>query len=551
MTATSEPLGESLLWATIAAPAVLLALSMFRDLRPWTLRGQWIAPIPGLAAALLVLNAGPLAVDTPVLHIWLSLDVAGALMLAAAALLWIVVSVGVFAFGEAAHDERFAFSWLLTMAGSLGVFVAGGLPSFYFFYALVSIPAYGMIVTDERAETRRVGAIYMAFAILGEAFLLLAFVMLSAGGEGGSVRIDEVMTVLPALPWRNTIIALLVIGFGMKMALAPLNGWMPLSYAAGPIPAAAVLSGAGVKAAVIGLIRFLPFGPGLPEWSAVLRALGFGSAFYGVAVGLTQRNPRALLGYSSISQMGVIAVALGAALASADPDAPARIAYYGANHVLVKGALFLTIAAFAAGSGQRRALVVIAAALGLSLAGLPFTGGALAKGAIKDSLGYGLAGWLANLSSAASALLMLRFAMLLRSGLPKEEGRLAGAPLLGPWPLIALGAIFLPWLLYPAVGGFSDALRPDKIWDGLWPILLGALAFAGLAARRWPLPAIPQGDTISLFEAAFRGLLRVGAAFDRADAIFRQWPAASLALVAVALALVTFGVYSGWPMDLR
>jgi formate hydrogenlyase subunit 3/multisubunit Na+/H+ antiporter MnhD subunit len=550
MIPTSEPLGEFLLWATVAAPAVLLALSLFRRLRRWALAWQWIAPVPGLAAALFVLSAGPVAVDTPVLHLWLALDGAGALLLAAAALLWIVVGAGVFASGEAGLDQRFAFSWLLTMAGSLGVFVAGALPSFYFFYALVSIPAYGMIVTDERAETRRVGAIYMAFAILGEAFLLLAFVMLSAGGQSGSVRIDEVMSVLPAMPSRNTIIALVVIGFGMKMALAPMNGWMPLSYATGPIPAAAVLSGAAVKAAVIGLIRFLPFGAGLPEWSAVLMAFGFVSAFYGAVIGLAQRDPRALLGYSSISQMGVIAVALGAALASADPDAPAKIAFYGANHVLVKGALFLAIGAFAAGAGRRPALVVIAAALALSLAGLPFTGGALAKEAIKDSLGYGLAGQLANLSSAASALLMLRFIMLLRTRLPEEEGVLSGAPLHRLWPLIALGAIFLPWLLRPAIGGFSDALSLDKIWDGLWPILLGSLVFAALVASRRPLPAIPEGDTIGLFEAAFRGLLRCGAAFDRVDSTFRQWPAASLALVAIALALAALGVYSGWPIEL-
>ena len=44
----------------------------------------------------------------------------------------------------------------------------------------------------------------------------------------------------------------------MKIALVPLHGWMPLSYTAAPIPAAAVLSGAAVKAGVIGLIRFLP-----------------------------------------------------------------------------------------------------------------------------------------------------------------------------------------------------------------------------------------------------------------------------------------------------
>ena len=105
-------------------------------------------------------------------------------------------------------------------------------------------------------------------------------------------------------------------------------------------------------------------------------------------------------------------------------------------------------------------------------------------------------------------------------------------------------------LLYPAVGGFSEALAPDKIRDGLWPILLGGLIFVTLAASRRPLPAIPQGDTIGLFETAFRGLLRAGVAFDRVDAAFRQWPAASLALVAIALALVALGVYSGWPIEL-
>jgi hypothetical protein len=53
-----------------------------------------------------------------------------------------------------------------------------------------------------------------------------------------------------------------------------------------------------------------------------------------------------------------------------------------------------------------------------------------------------------------------------------------------------------------------------------------------------------------VFEAAFRGLLPFGAAFDRVDATFRQSPGASLALVAIALALIALGVYSGWPIEL-
>ena len=121
---------------------------------------------------------------------------------------------------------------------------------------------------------------------------------------------------MPASPWRDATLALLIVGFGMKIALAPLHGWMPLTYTAAPIPAAAVLSGAGVKAGVIGLIRFLPLGAALPSWGEALAWVGFFSAFYGVAIGVTQLNPKTMLAYSSISQMGVIAAALGMALAA-------------------------------------------------------------------------------------------------------------------------------------------------------------------------------------------------------------------------------------------
>ena len=355
MMAAAFPFSVFLLAATLGVPVAFLAACIVRDLRPMALSLQGLSAIPALIAAILVLLNGPVDLDVSALRMSLRLDAPGAIMLTAAALLWLVVGLGVFAKREAAADERFAISWLLTMIGSLGVFVAADLLSFYLVYALVSIPAYGMIVTDAKPDTTRAGAIYMAFAILGEAFLLLAFAMLAAGELSGSVRIDEAVAALPASPWRNEAIALVIAGFGMKMGLAPLNGWMPLSYAAGPIPAAAVLSGAGVKAGVIGLIRFLPFGVAAPEWGAVLMALGFVSAFYGVAVGLTQQNLRTILAYSSISQMGVIAAALGAALASGDASGPTHVAFYAANHVLVKGALFLTIGAFAATVGRRPA----------------------------------------------------------------------------------------------------------------------------------------------------------------------------------------------------
>ena len=83
------------------------------------------------------------------------------------------------------------------MAGSLGVFIAADLLTFYLVYALVSVPAYYLVAHDEEPASRRAGAVYMAFALLGEAVLLIAFVMLAAGEPNGSVQIRDVVAALP------------------------------------------------------------------------------------------------------------------------------------------------------------------------------------------------------------------------------------------------------------------------------------------------------------------------------------------------------------------
>ena len=319
LAAAAQEFGPGLLVAALAAPLVVLAVFLSPKLRFAALATAPLAPLPALAAAILAIGGAPFGCELPGLRMSFRLDLPGAILLAAAALVWIAASV----FARAdwtgrPNADRFAVSWLLTMAGSLGVFVAADLLTFYLVYALVSIPAYYLIADDEDAGSSRAGGVYLAFTLIGEAVLLIAFVMLAAGEPGGSLDIRAAVAALPASPWRDAALMLLIIGFGMKMALAPLNGWMPLAYAAAPIPAAAVLSGAAVKAGVIGLIRFLPLGAALPGWGEALAWAGFVSAFYGVAIGLTQRDPKTILAYSSISQMGVIAAVLGLGPAAAD-----------------------------------------------------------------------------------------------------------------------------------------------------------------------------------------------------------------------------------------
>ena len=415
MTGLAAQFGPGLLALSLATPLVVLALFLVPGQRALARAIAPLAPLPALAAAILAIGGAPFGVEAPALRVSLWLDRPGGLLLLAAALVWLIVSL--FALSEGSgrpNADRFAVVWLLTMAGSLGVFIAADLLTFYLVYALVSVPAYYLVAHDEEPASRRAGGVYLAFALLGEAVLLIAFVMLAAGEPAGTLQIRDVVAALPFSPWRDAALALIIIGFGMKIALVPLHGWMPLTYGAAPIPAAAVLSGAGVKAGVIGLIRFLPLGAAFPGWGEALVWAGFISAFYGVAIGVTQRDPKTMLAYSSISQMGVIAAALGMGLASVSPGAATDVAFYAANHVLVKAALFLTVGAVATLDGRARTLaLIVAALLGLSLAGLPLTGGSLAKLAVKDLFGGGAAGMASQLSAAATTALMLIFAMRL------------------------------------------------------------------------------------------------------------------------------------------
>jgi formate hydrogenlyase subunit 3/multisubunit Na+/H+ antiporter MnhD subunit len=542
MSALAQEIGPGLLVATAVAPLVVVAIFVAPSLRVLARVVTPLAAAPALAAAMLAIGGAPFGAELATLRMSLWLDRPGGMLLAAAALVWLIVSVFAMTEGRGRPNaDRFAVSWLLTMAGSLGVFIAADLLTFYLVYALVSIPAYYLVAHDEHSGSLRAGGVYLAFALLGEAVLLLAFVMLAAGEPSGSLAIRDVVAALSASPWRDAALALLIIGFGMKIALVPLHGWMPLTYTAAPIPAAAVLSGAGVKAGVIGLIRFLPLDAALPAWGEALAWLGFISAFTGVAIGVTQRDPKTMLAYSSISQMGVIAAALGMALASADQPAAAEVAFYAANHVLVKAALFLILGVVATLDGRARFLsLIVAAALGLSLAGLPLTGGALAKLAVKDLFGSGVAGAAAQLSAAATTALMLHLVMRLARS-PQDRRRDASPGRLWTWLALAAAALLIPWLMFPTIGGPAEALALDKLWDAVWPMLVGAALAGGLWALGDRLPPIPIGDIIVAEEAAFRRLAPLGAAFERADRDVRQWPTAGLALLVVALALAAAG----------
>jgi len=354
-----------------------------------------------------------------------------------------------------------------------------------------------------------------------------------------SLLIRDAVAALPTSPWRGAAMALLILGFGLKIGLVPGHVWMPLAYTAAPIPAAAALSGAAVKAGVIGLIRFLPLGAAMPRWGEAMVAAGLLSAFYGVLVGITQENPKTVLAYSSISQMGLLLAALGMGLAAGDSSTALGTSFSAAHHVLAKGALFLAIGAAAAGGARLWPVLVPAAVLALGLGGLPLTGGALAKLAVKAQFGEGLVGTLGTLSAAGSTLLMLHFLRRVVQTAPRASAAAAPAGYTWPWLIIAVMAVAVPWALFPATGGGSafQVLAPGLFWSALWPVMIGGALAVGLWQWTDRLPRLPAGDIVVAGEAAARSVLPWGEAIERADAYFRRWPVASLLLLGLLIVL--------------
>jgi multicomponent Na+:H+ antiporter subunit A len=315
---------------------------------------------------------------------------------------------------------------------------------------------------------------------------------------------------------------------------------MPLAYSAAPTPASAVLSGAAVKASILGMIRFLPLETALPDWGTALAAAGLFAALYGVVIGITQRNPRVVLAYSSVSQMGFIVAVIGMGMLAGDGRAALAAAFYAAHHVLVKGALFLSIGVIAA-TGSRRLwpMLLPAAIIAVGLGGLPLTGGALAKFVADELLGDSTASTIATLSAVGTTLLMLQFLRSLAKSASQDPQATAAAGLVWPWLATAVVSLVVPWTLYLTVpsGTLPDPLSPAVLWKALWPVLLGAVM--AIALWRWwrSLPRIPKGDVIVALDGGMQMTVAWGKGLERMDGVLRQWPAAGISLLMVTIAL--------------
>ena len=479
--------GSWLPFFALAWPLLLAGLVAHPWARQQGLRCLPLAPLPALWLGLF--PPSELTVLPGVfLGVSLGLDSGRALLLAMTAALWTLAGLAAQRMAGERRIGVFAGFWGLTLAGNLGVVLAQDVATFYIAFAAVSLAGWALVIHDRSAAALRAGQVYIVLAVVGEVALLAGLLM--GANAAQSLQIADIRAALVGAPAAAETMALLLVGLGIKAGLVPLHVWLPLAHPAAPVAASAVLSGAIVKAGLVGMMVLLPDGAAAQG----LMGLGLLGAFFGALWGLTQSNPKAVLAYSTVSQMGLMILLVGAGGLALE-----RVPYYAMHHGMAKGALFLLVGVMylSATHVQRWAVVAAAAVGAVSLAGAPLTGGALVKAAAKASLPdfWALA---FSLTSFTTSLVMGWF--LWRLWLVKPAVKPArlwlGAFAL---PVLAVSiAQLAPWLLWVDWTGraLSDALSFSLLLGGVWPVMLAAPLLVWLI--RHPLPQRPPGDVLTL-----------------------------------------------------
>ncbi|MBI4268028.1 MAG: NADH-quinone oxidoreductase subunit N [Chloroflexi bacterium] len=368
---------------------------------------------------------------------------------------------------------------LLSALGMMLMAATTDLIAIYIALELTSISLYVLVGFLKDAKSSEASFKYLVVGAIASAVLLYGMALIF--GVTGQTQLGDIARAIQSMALTDVSgnpalilgVAMLLAGFGFKIAAVPFHMWVPDVYEGAPTPITAYLS-VGSKAAGFAILLRVFFSTfGIPEWLSMNWGLVFAVlAVIGMTVGnitaIPQANIKRMLGYSSIAQAGYLMVGLATMGVGAATNVRGQsgVLFFLASYAVANLGAFTAIIAFSnrmkndliedyAGMGKRSPLLALALTFCLiSLIGMPPAAGFMAKfyifnGAVQQGLLWLVI--IAVLNSVVSAYYYLRVVKVMWFGTPASEEKVPSSGALR----IALSLSCAGVLLLGVLPGFA------------------------------------------------------------------------------------------------
>ena len=356
-----------------------------------------------------------------------------------------------------ARRHLFYCMFLLCLAGLLGMAATGDAFNVFVFLEISSLSTYTLVAMSTDRRALRAAFQYLILGTIGATFFLIGvgFAYMMTGTLNMADMAVRLAEIGPSAPVEAAL-AFIVVGLALKLAIFSLHFWMPNAYAYSPTAVSIFLAATSTKVSIYLVMRFVftvfaaDFGFFAEALGLLLATAGIAAIFYGSVVAIYQVNMKRMLAYSSVAQIGYIVAAIALATVPSLTAATLHIFY----HALMKATLFAALGciAYRVGSTRIDRMAGIARDMpwtmaaflvgGLSLIGIPLTGGFISKWfLLAAALDAGL-WWLAAIVVVGSLLAIIYVWRVVEAAYLREPpaGRAAvrEAPLSMLLPTLAL-----------------------------------------------------------------------------------------------------------------
>ena len=293
------------------------------------------------------------ATSTFQLNYSLGVDGISLLLVALTSLLTVVCISGSFRIEQ--RLKNYMAFMLLLECGILGVFLATNMFLFYIFWELMLIPAY-LLVGSWGGERRIYAAFkFVLYTSVGSLLMLAGIVALGYYHQRAtgvySLDLFKLLNTQLDPAVQTWIFLALAIAFAVKVPFVPFHSWLPDAYSEAPAPVTAMLAGAMSKTGAYGFLRFcIPLFPkAFTQFSTLLSVLAVIGILYCAVLALVQTDMKRMLGYSSISHLGIVMLGMFALNVQGMEGSVLQMV----NHGITTAALFLIVGYIESRAGTR------------------------------------------------------------------------------------------------------------------------------------------------------------------------------------------------------